>query len=42
MPNPDIVQLVREGRADEINAERLRGLLKILPERDEVRAAGTN
>ncbi len=36
LPNADIVQLVREGKAEEINAERLRGLLKIMPERDEV------
>ena len=36
LPNADIVALVKEGKAEEINAERLKGLLKIMPERDEV------
>ena len=38
LPNTDIVALVKEGKAEEINAERLKGLLKIMPERDEVSA----
>ena len=37
LPNEDIVAMVKEGKAEEINAERLKGLLKIIPERDEVR-----
>ena len=36
LPNADIVALVKEVKAEEINAERLKGLLKIMPERDEV------
>ena len=36
LPNNEIVAMVKEGKAEEINAERLRGLLKIMPERDEV------
>ena len=36
LPNADIVAFVKEGKAEEINAERLKGLLKIMPERDEV------
>ncbi|XP_076657126.1 FH2 domain-containing protein formin 3 [Halictus rubicundus] len=34
--NEDIIQLIREGGHDEIGAEKLRGLLKILPEVDEL------
>ncbi len=37
LPNEDVVALVKQGKAEEINAERLKGLLKIMPERDEVR-----
>ncbi|XP_037302658.1 inverted formin-2 isoform X2 [Manduca sexta] len=33
--NDDIIQLIREGAHDEIGTEKLRGLLKILPEIDE-------
>lgn len=33
--NEDIIQLIREGEHDDIGAEKLRGLLKILPEVDE-------
>ncbi|XP_063832765.1 FH2 domain-containing protein 1 [Ostrinia nubilalis] len=33
--NEDIIQLIREGAHDDIGAEKLRGLLKILPEIDE-------
>jgi inverted formin-2 len=31
-----VVQMVREGQHDDIGAEKLRGLLKILPEFDEL------
>lgn len=34
--NEDIIQLIREGEHDDIGAEKLRGLLKILPEVDEL------
>ncbi|XP_063233866.1 uncharacterized protein LOC134537410 [Bacillus rossius redtenbacheri] len=34
--NEDIIQLIREGAHDDIGAEKLRGLLKILPEVDEL------
>ncbi|GLV43915.1 formin 3 [Carabus blaptoides fortunei] len=34
--NEDIIQLVTQGEHDEIGAEKLRGLLKILPEVDEL------
>ena len=34
--NEEIVELIREGSHDEIGAEKLRGLLKILPAMDEV------
>lgn len=33
--NEDIIQLIREGAHDDIGTEKLRGLLKILPEVDE-------
>ncbi|XP_045504277.1 inverted formin-2 [Colias croceus] len=33
--NDDIIQLIREGAHDDIGTEKLRGLLKILPEIDE-------
>ncbi|XP_045487029.1 inverted formin-2 isoform X1 [Pieris rapae] len=33
--NEDIIQLIREGAHDDIGTEKLRGLLKILPEIDE-------
>lgn len=33
--NEDIIQLLREGAHDDIGTEKLRGLLKILPEVDE-------
>lgn len=31
-----VVEMIREGQHDEIGAEKLRGLLKILPEFDEL------
>ncbi|XP_073969429.1 FH2 domain-containing protein formin 3 isoform X2 [Rhodnius prolixus] len=34
--NEDIIQLIRNGEHDDIGAEKLRGLLKILPELDEL------
>lgn len=34
--NELITQMIREGEHDEIGAEKLRGLLKILPEFDEL------
>ncbi|XP_075228293.1 uncharacterized protein LOC142328432 isoform X2 [Lycorma delicatula] len=34
--NEDIIQVIRDGEHDEIGAEKLRGLLKILPELDEL------
>ncbi|CAB0020215.1 unnamed protein product [Nesidiocoris tenuis] len=34
--NEDIIQLIRNGEHDDIGAEKLRGLLKILPEMDEL------
>uniref|UniRef100_A0A6P4FHW9 Formin-J n=1 Tax=Drosophila rhopaloa TaxID=1041015 RepID=A0A6P4FHW9_DRORH len=34
--NDDIIQLIRQGVHEEIGAERLRGLLKIMPEVDEL------
>lgn len=34
--NEEITQMIREGEHDEIGAEKLRGLLKILPEFDEL------
>lgn len=34
--NENIIQVIREGEHDEIGAEKLRGLLKILPELDEL------
>ncbi|KAK0178259.1 hypothetical protein PV328_002226 [Microctonus aethiopoides] len=34
--NEDIIQLIRDGGHDDIGAEKLRGLLKILPEIDEL------
>lgn len=34
--NEDIIQLIRDGDHDDIGAEKLRGLLKILPELDEL------
>ncbi|XP_034120626.1 FH2 domain-containing protein 1 isoform X2 [Drosophila guanche] len=34
--NDDIIQLIRQGTHEEIGAERLRGLLKIMPEVDEL------
>ncbi|CAG9793175.1 unnamed protein product [Diatraea saccharalis] len=33
--NEDIIQLIREGSHDDVGAEKLRGLLKLLPEHDE-------
>ncbi|CAH0685619.1 unnamed protein product [Chilo suppressalis] len=33
--NEDIIQLIRDGSHDEVGAEKLRGLLKLLPEHDE-------
>lgn len=34
--NEDIIQLIKDGCHDDIGAEKLRGLLKILPEVDEL------
>lgn len=34
--NEDIIQLIKDGEHDDIGAEKLRGLLKILPEVDEI------
>ncbi|CAH1402324.1 unnamed protein product [Nezara viridula] len=34
--NEDIIQLIRNGEHDDIGAEKLKGLLKILPELDEL------
>lgn len=34
--NDNIIQLIKEGCHDDIGAEKLRGLLKILPEVDEL------
>lgn len=34
--NEDIIQLIKDGEHDVIGAEKLRGLLKILPEKDEI------
>lgn len=34
--NEDIIQLIKDGGHDDIGAEKLRGLLKILPEIDEL------
>lgn len=34
--NEEIIQLIRNGDHDDIGAEKLRGLLKILPEVDEL------
>lgn len=34
--NEDIIQLIQDGEHDDIGAEKLRGLLKILPEVDEL------
>lgn len=34
--NEEIIQLIREGEHDDIGAEKLKGLLKLLPEVDEL------
>ncbi|CAH0390583.1 unnamed protein product, partial [Bemisia tabaci] len=34
--NEDIIQLIKDGEHDDIGAEKLRGLLKLLPEVDEI------
>lgn len=34
--NDDIIQMIIEGEHDDFGAEKLKGLLKILPEMDEV------
>jgi hypothetical protein len=34
--NEEIIQLIKNGQHDEIGTEKLRGLLKILPEFDEL------
>lgn len=34
--NEEIIQLIKDGEHDDIGAEKLRGLLKILPEIDEL------
>ncbi|KAK3100755.1 hypothetical protein FSP39_024772 [Pinctada imbricata] len=36
LPNEDIVQLLRDGASEKIGAEKLRGLLKIMPYPDEI------
>ena len=38
MAHEEIVQLIEDGESAKIGAEKLRGLQKILPETDEVRA----
>jgi hypothetical protein len=35
--NEDIMEMILNGDYDDIGAEKLRGLMKILPEHDEVR-----
>ena len=35
--NEEVVQMVKEGQQARIGAERLRGLQKIMPEKEEVR-----
>ena len=35
-PNSEIVKLIQEGDENKIGAERLKGLIKILPTKDEV------
>lgn len=34
--NEDIIQLIKDGEHDDIGVEKLRGLLKLLPEIDEL------
>lgn len=34
--NEEIIQLIRDGEHDDIGAEKLKGLLKLLPEVDEL------
>lgn len=34
--NENIIQMIKDGSHDDIGAEKLRGLLKILPEVDEL------
>ena len=41
-PNADIVQLLVDGDHEAVGQEKLRGLLKILPEKDEVKLYWTN
>ncbi len=36
--NEDIMEMILNGDYDDIGAEKLRGLMKILPEHDEVRS----
>ncbi len=36
--NEDIMDMILNGDYDDIGAEKLRGLMKILPEHDEVRS----
>ena len=35
--NENVVLMIKEGQQERIGAERLRGLQKIMPEKDEVR-----
>jgi len=39
MSNEEVVQLMKDGDDTKIGAEKLKGLLKILPEKDEVRCS---
>lgn len=38
LSHAEIVQLVRDGRSKDMGAEKLRGLLKVLPEQEEIEA----
>jgi len=38
MSNEQIVELIKQGDDQKIGAEKLKGLLKTLPEKDEVKA----
>ena len=38
LSHSEIVQILRDGRSSDIGAEKLRGLLKLLPQSEEVRA----
>lgn len=42
MSNDAIVELLREGDDEKIGAEKLKGLMKIMPTKDEVRIFAVN